>query len=126
MTVGRSRRWPLGLFRLTTAAAAVLAFNQAIFAGQFLSGRYGSLLLHRDLSTYTVAVIAAAVLAAILWRAAGGGPGWPIPATIALFALTALQTFLGYRLVLAVHVPLGVAVIVLLIALAVTAWRPAR
>ncbi|MBU2662499.1 hypothetical protein KOI35_03155 [Actinoplanes bogorensis] len=117
------RTWPAGLFRLTTTVAAVLACNQAVFAGQFLSGTYVALRLHRDGSTYTVAAVASTVLAAVLWRRLGRGPAWPIPATMALVALTAVQTFLGYRLVLAVHIPLGVTVIMLLIALTVAGWR---
>jgi len=120
------RRWPIWLFRITTTGAAILAFDQAVFAGQFLSGTYPALRLHRDMANYTVAAIAASIITAILWRRAGAGPRWPLPAAVALFALTALQTFLGYRLVLAVHIPLGVTVILLLVALTAAAWRPTR
>ncbi|GIM91938.1 hypothetical protein [Paractinoplanes toevensis] len=120
------RRWPIRLFRLTTTGAAVLAFNQAVFAGQFLAGTYGALRLHRDMANYVVAATMAGIIAALLWRRAGSGPRWPIPATIALFALTALQTYLGYALNLAAHIPLGVAVIMLLTALTITAWRRLR
>jgi hypothetical protein len=120
------RRWPIWSFRLAVTAAAVLAFDQAVFAGQFLSGTYGALRLHRDLANYTVGAIAVSIVTAILWRRAGAGPRWPPAAAVTLFALTALQTFLGYRLVLAVHIPLGVAVIALLIILTVAAWKPAR
>jgi hypothetical protein len=127
MTATRPRRrWPIWLFRMTITAAAILAFNQAVFAGQMLSGTYAALRLHRDMATYTVAVIAAAIVMAILWRRAGAGPRWAVPTAVALFVLTALQTFLGYRLVLAVHIPLGVTVIILLVALTAAAWRPVR
>ena len=124
--VQQTRRWPIGVFRLTTSAAAVLAFNQAVFAGQFLSGTYAALRLHRDMANAVVALVAASIIAAVLWRRVGRGPRWPIPATIALFVLTAFQTYLGYSLQLAVHIPLGVAVILLLTALTVTAWRRTR
>jgi hypothetical protein len=120
------RQWPIRLFRTAVTASAILAFNQAVFAGQFLSGTYPALRLHRDMANYTVAAIAFSIVTAILWWRAGAGPRWPLAASVALFALTALQTFLGYRLVLAVHIPLGVTVIVLLVALTVAAWRPAR
>ena len=120
------RRWPIRLYRLTVTTAAVLAFNQAVFAGQFLSGTYVALRMHRDMSNYTFAAVVAAVVAAILWRRAGSGPRWPIPACVALLALTALQALLGYWLVLTVHIPLGVTVIVLLLALTAAAWKPAR
>jgi hypothetical protein len=120
------RRWPIWLFRLTITTAAVLAFDQAVFAGQFLSGSYGALHLHRDTATYTVAAIAASIVTAILWRLAGAGPRWPLVASTVLFILTALQTWLGYQLILAAHIPLGVTVIVLLIALTAAAWRTNR
>jgi hypothetical protein len=120
------RRWPIWLFRTTITAAAILAFNQAVLAGQFLSGTYTALRMHRDMANYTVAAIAASIITAILWRRVGEGPRWPLPASVALFALTALQTFLGYRLILAAHIPLGVVVIMLLVALTVAAWRPSR
>ncbi|WP_410816341.1 hypothetical protein [Micromonospora sp. 050-3] len=120
------RRWPIWLFRLTITTAAVLAFDQAVFAGQFLSGSYGALHLHRDTATSTVAALAASVVTATLWRRAGAGPRWPLPASIVLIVLTALQTWLGYQLILAVHIPLGVTIIVLLIALTAAAWRKTR
>ncbi|MFI6235507.1 hypothetical protein ACIBD9_18275 [Micromonospora sp. NPDC050784] len=120
------RRWPIWLFRLTSTIATVLAFDQAVFAGQFLSGSYGALHLHRDTATYTVAAIAASIVTATLWRLAGAGPRWPLPASIVLLILTALQTWLGYQLILAVHIPLGVTVIVLLLALTAAAWRKIR
>jgi hypothetical protein len=122
-TTSSRRRWPAWLFRLTITTAAVLAFDQAVFAGQFLSGSYPALHLHRDTATYTVAATAASIVTAILWRLIGGGPRWPLPASIVLLVLTALQTWLGYQLILAVHIPLGVTIIVLLIALTAAAWR---
>ena len=73
--------------------------------------------LHRDMANYTVAAIAASIITAILWRRAAAGPRWLVTVAVAVFILTALQTFLGYRLVLAVHIPLGVIVILLLVAL---------
>jgi hypothetical protein len=120
------RRWPIRLYRLTVTAAAVLAFNQAVFAGQFLSGTYPALRMHRDMSNVTFGVVAVGVVAAILLRRFGSGPRWPVPACVALLALTALQALFGYWLVLTVHIPLGVAVIVLLVALTAAAWKPAR
>ncbi|MEU8419498.1 hypothetical protein AB0C15_01295 [Micromonospora sp. NPDC048835] len=120
------RPWPIWPFRLTITTAAVLAFDQAVFAGQFLSGSYEALHLHRDTATATVAAIAASIVTAILWRRAGAGPLWPLPAAIVLFVLTALQTWLGYQLILAAHIPLGVTIIVLLVALTAAAWRKTR
>ena len=89
MTATRPRRrWPIWLFRVTITAAAILAFNQAVFAGQMLSGMYAALRLHRDMSTYTVAVIAVGIVTAILWRRAGAGPRRAVPTAVALFLPT--------------------------------------
>jgi hypothetical protein len=115
--------WP---FRVMVSAAAVLLFNQAVFAGQFLSGTFGALHTHRDNATAAGIVVLAAALAAIPIRWPGRGPSWPILACLGLFGLIALQMRLGFARVLTVHVPLGVAIIVLAVLLVSWAWRPQR
>ena len=120
------RRWPIWLFRLTITPPRSWPSTRPSSPASSSPARYAALRLHRDMATYTVAAIAASIVTAILWRRAGAGPRWAVPAAVALFALTALQTFLGYRLVLAVHIPLGVTVIMLLVALTAAAWRPTR
>ena len=118
----RAPLWPRVLFRVVATIAAVMLFDQAIFAGQFLSGIYASLDLHRENATYAgISVIAAAVAAVLLWRP-GRGPWWPIVAYAVTFGLIGLQIFLGFAHVLTVHVPLGVALIMLSTALAVWSW----
>jgi hypothetical protein len=71
--------WP---FRVTMTVAAVLLFDQAIFAGRMLSGSFPALHTHRENATYAgIAVLVAAVCAI----PSGGGdagrsgrcsPGW--------------------------------------------------
>jgi hypothetical protein len=113
--------WP---FRIMVSAAAVLLFNQAVFAGQFLSGTFGALHTHRENATAAGIVVLAAALAAVPIRWPGRGPSWPILACLGLFGLIALQIMLGFARVLTVHVPLGVAIIVLAVLLVIWAWRP--
>ncbi|MFI2200523.1 hypothetical protein ACH47Z_07025 [Streptomyces sp. NPDC020192] len=119
------RPWTLAVFRAVVTCEAALALGQAVLAGSFLSGHYGALDLHALNATATgltaVAQIAAAVL---LWRP-GGGPGWPVLAGVALFGAEAGQIAMGYGRVLAVHVPLGVAIIACTFLMLVWAWRPA-
>ena len=43
---------------------------------------------------------------------------------LGLFGLIALQIMLGFARVLTVHVPLGVAIILLAVLLVIWAWRP--
>jgi hypothetical protein len=120
--------WPLAYlpFRLLVSAAAVLLFDQAVFAGQFLSGTFGALHTHRENATVAGLVVVGAALAAIPIRWPGHGPIWPLFACVGLFGLIALQITLGFRRELTVHVPLGVSIIVLASLLAIWAWKPHR
>jgi len=100
-----------------------MLFNQAVFAGQFLDGRYGSLLTHRENATYAGIAVLIAAVAAVLVRWPGGGPWWPIVAYAGVFALIALQIVLGFARAISFHVPLGVVIILLSAGLAFWAWR---
>jgi hypothetical protein len=103
--------------------AAVLLANQAVYAGQFLAGTYGALHLHRENATYAGIAVAIAAAAAGLLRWPGGGPLWPALASACLFGLIAAQIAFGFARVITVHIPLGVAIIVLAVLLTVWAWR---
>lgn len=112
--------WP---YRITLSVSAVLLFNQAVFAGQFLGGSYPSLATHRENATYAGIAVLVAGLAAIVIRWPGGGPWWPIAATFGLFGLIAAQIVFGFLRLLVIHIPLGVSIIVLAVLLLVWAWR---
>jgi hypothetical protein len=112
--------WP---YRIVLSIAAVLLFDQAVFAGQFIAGSYPSLATHRENATYAGIAVLVAALAAIPIRWPGKGPWWPMAATLGLFLLIAGQILLGFTRVLALHIPLGVTIIVLVVLLAWWAWR---
>ncbi len=116
-------RWPRWVFRVVSTVAAVLLFEQSIYAGQFLDGTYGSLHVHRENATYAGISVLVLLGAAILLRWPGRGPWWPILACIGIFALIALQIVLGFARAISVHVPLGVATIILAVALSAWSWR---
>ena len=116
-------RWSRWVFRVTSTAAAIMLFDQAVFAGQFLDGTYDSLHVHRENATYAGISVLVSAVAAVLVRWPGRGPWWPIPASIGIFGLIALQIVLGFARDITVHVPLGVATIVLAVVLAIWAWR---
>ncbi len=115
--------WP---FRVTTIAAAVLLFDQAVFAGQFLAGTFPALHTHRENATFAGIAVLLAAVAAIPIRWPGRGPWWPIAACLGLLGAIAVQIVLGFSRALALHIPLGVSIIVAGVALAVWAWRPHR
>ncbi|WP_454856029.1 hypothetical protein [Promicromonospora soli] len=116
-------RWPFWLFRVTTLVTAVMLFDQAVFAGQFMSGSYDALHTHRENATFAGLSVLLSTIAAVLVRRPGRGPWWPIAGAAGVFGLVALQIALGFARVLTVHVPLGVATILLATVLAVWAWR---
>ena len=105
------------------SAAALLLFNQAVFAGRFLSGSFTALHTHRENATVAGLAVLVAAGCAVLLRRPGGGPLWPAFACLGLFALIALQIVAGFARLLTVHIPLGVTVIGLAAALTVWAWR---
>lgn len=99
-----------------------MLFNQAVFAGQFLDGAFPQLLVHRENATYAGIVVIVSAIAAVLQRWPGGGPWWPIVASAGIFGLIAVQIVLGFARVISIHVPLGVATIMIAAGLAVWAW----
>lgn len=116
-------RWHYWPYRIVLSIATVLLFDQAVFAGQFLGGSYPSLATHRENATYAGIAVVLAAVAAIPIRWPGRGPWWPMAATFGLFGLIALQIVFGFLRLLAVHIPLGVSIIVLAVLLVVWAWR---
>jgi hypothetical protein len=116
-------RWP---FRVVMSVAGVLLFDQAVFAGQFLSGTFGALHTHRENATFAGITVVLAAVAAVPMRWPGRGPLWPVFACLGLFGLIGLQIALGFGRMLAIHIPLGVSIILLAGWLVHWAWRPVR
>lgn len=117
------RTWPWTVFRICCTISAVLIFNQAVFAGQFLGGSFGALHTHRENATVAGIAVLVTAVAALLVRLLGGGPAWPALASLGLFGLIAAQIMLGFARVLTVHIPLGVVIIALTVMLTRWSWR---
>jgi hypothetical protein len=115
--------WPRWVFRITSTVSAILLFDQAVFAGQFLAGTYDALHTHRENATYAGLSVLVSTIAAVLVRWPGRGPWWRILGCLGIFGLVALQIVLGFARNITLHIPLGVATILLAAALAVWAWR---
>jgi hypothetical protein len=94
---------------------AVLVFAQAVFAGQFLDGNEGWRDWHATNGMLVLPLLALVevVLAVLVWRS-GGGPGWVALASVGLLLAIFVQAGMGRNGQLAVHVPLGVAILGLL------------
>jgi hypothetical protein len=116
-------KWPRRLFRATTTVTLIMLFDQAVFAGQFLSGSYEALRVHRENATYAGIAVLVSTIAAVLLRRPGQGPWWPAVASAGLFGMVALQIALGFARAITVHVPLGVAIMIGAAGLAAWSWR---
>jgi hypothetical protein len=117
---------PLWLFRVCVTVSFVLLFDQAVFAGQFLSGTFGALHTHRENATAAGISVLVVAVAAVLLRWPGRRPWWPIVASFGLFGLIAAQIVAGFARNLALHVPLGVTIILLSGAIAAWSWLRLR
>jgi hypothetical protein len=105
-------------------AAVILA--QAAVAGQFLGGDAGWVRVHEaNAGIIQLTAFVQLVLAILVWRP-GRGPGWPALASLALLLAEELQMGFGYARLLALHVPLGVAIFGGTIALLVGTRRLTR
>ena len=90
-------------------AVAVLA--QPVFAGLFLDGHEVWRDWHATTGMLVLPLLALVqvVLAVLVWRL-GHGPGWPVVASVGLLVAILVQSVAGMNGLLAVHVPLGVAI----------------
>lgn len=114
----RSRRWVAIPFRVVVAVHVLLVFTQAALAGSSLVGDAAALRLHEINGTGVLMPVTLVlfVLAMLVWRP-GRGPAWPVLATVLLLVAQVLQISYGFAGRLALHVPLGVAIFGLSLAL---------
>jgi hypothetical protein len=116
----RDRPAPVGGRRPALARAmslvlwllAVSLLAQVIFAGLFLDGHDAWRDWHAANGMVLLPLLALiqVVLAVLVWRP-GRGPGWPAIASVGLLVAVVLQNVMGQAGLLAVHVPLGVAIV---------------
>jgi hypothetical protein len=119
----RSGRWAVWTFRVLITAAAVMLFNQAILAGQFMSGTFEALEFHAFGATVSEVLVALAIFPAGWARFRRRYPLWPAVGTALLFVAINVQEFAGEERILTLHVPLGVSIIVVVSGFTVWAWR---
>jgi hypothetical protein len=117
--------WPHWTFRIVATVAALLLFVQSVLAGQFIADKSDKLafVLHRENATLASVVVVLLIVAAILSRWPGRGPGGPIVASIGLLVVTAGEAAAGYGKLTQLHVPLGVLLIGISVGMAIAAWR---
>ena len=123
-TVPRGPRVTLWLLRAAVSAFLLAVLVQPVLAGRYLAGEFDALGVHA--SNAGVVILPAMVVAAasLLFATLGRGRFWPLPVAVALFLSAGFQTGSGYARQLALHIPLGVAIVTAAVLLAVAVWRP--
>lgn len=102
------------LLRVAVGALAAEVALQPVFAGQALSGNGIGYAGHAMLGYLVIPLTALVVLVAsvLAWRP-GGAPAWIPAAGAGLFLAIGIQGIAGNQRLLALHIPLGVAIVVL-------------
>jgi hypothetical protein len=102
----------LGAMQVVLWLLAVAVFAQAVFAGLFLDGGDAWRGWHATNGMLVLPLLALVqvVLAVLVWRR-GRGPGWLAIASVGLLVALLVQNVMGMTSQVAVHVPLGVAIV---------------
>jgi hypothetical protein len=115
-------RGALVLLRAGAGVSAVLACLQPVLAGAFLQGHYSMLAAHRMAGMFFALALVPTLLAAlVVWRG-GRGPGRPALFAALALVLCAAQIVLGFTRDLLVHVPLGAALLYLVVRILMLSW----
>lgn len=111
------------VFRVVTVLHAVQTVGQAIAAGAVLQASTIGLIVHQAgaAALWLVALVQVGA-AVVAWRP-GRLPAWPIAVSVGLVVAETAQVAVGATGVLAVHVPLGVVIVVTAVGLAAWALR---
>jgi hypothetical protein len=122
---GRPDGGPLYLaLRIVVSLQVVAILVQAVTAGQLLNGDDGMKDVHGTGASVVHLLGLVQVVLAVLWWRPGRGAGWPALASLVLLIAGFVQSAVGGNHNLAIHVPLGVSLLGLGVAIAVWAWWP--
>jgi len=115
---------PLVILRVVAVTHAAVACLQPVLAGSYLSGQGAAMRMHEPVGLgLAVIALAQLLMATIYWRL--GGPGWPALLSLAVVAAEGVQISMGFARELAVHIPLGVGIVMTTLVFAGWTFRPA-
>jgi hypothetical protein len=114
----------LWLLRIVLLLHAGLVCAQPILAGYFLSGESDAIAAHGLIGSTLWMTPMLQFVVAVFYSLAGGGRWWPVVATLGLFFAEFVQLTFGYLQNFAVHVPLGTAIVITVVAMTVWSFRP--
>lgn len=112
-------------FRVWAVLHAVLVLAQVGLAGALLDAALGALAWHGGIGGSLILAATVQTVLAVPAAWPGRMPGWPVAVSAVLVVADTAQVAVGHLGLLAVHVPLGVAIVVTQVVLAVRALLPA-
>lgn len=118
-------RLTLLALRGTVALSTACVLAQPVLAGGYLSGRFDFLGYHATNGHILSAVLLVQAIAAAAYLVGGRGSALPLLFTGVQFFATGVQLGMGYSRQLAVHIPLGVLLVILALHVCVWVFRPA-
>ncbi|MDX6251401.1 MAG: hypothetical protein QOF10_4761 [Kribbellaceae bacterium] len=110
--------------RVVAVAHAVAVCLQPVLAGSYLNGSGSAVLIHETIGLCVFFLCLGQLLVATIYRNSGGRT-WPIALTAAILLAEGLQISMGYSRNLALHIPLGIAIVGTTVTFAVWTCRPA-
>lgn len=118
-------RITLHVLRVVAVLHSLALLGQPVLAGQYLSGDGDALAAHDANAFVVTALDVVQLICAIAYTWKGGGRSWPIYTSLAIALAVEVQVGVGMERILAVHIPLGVSIIVAQILVTVYLYRPA-
>jgi hypothetical protein len=112
----------LAVLRLVTATHAIAICLQPILAGVYLNGSGGALRIHEPLGLALTFTGLFQLLVATIWWRSGGRLLAPALALLIMLG-EGVQVGMGYSRQLALHIPLGIALVAASVAFAVWTGR---
>jgi hypothetical protein len=100
----------LSLLRVVLVIHLLAVLTQGTLAGMFLSGSGMALSWHAMTARALVGLCLIQIALTVLLRVRGACPTWLPVAAIAVLLAEVLETYSGYRGILAVHVPLALGI----------------
>lgn len=121
-----ARTGAVALFRVVLWAHALLVVVQPVAAGAMLQASTVGRAVHGGVAGVLLLVAMVQIPVAVLaWRP-GRWPPWPAAVSVLLFAVETTQHTLGFAGELAIHVPLGIAIVVTVVGMALWSLRSRR
>jgi hypothetical protein len=100
----------------------LLALAQAALAGDFLGGQYDALMLHA-IGARATTITSAIQVVILVWVWRTGGPRATVPAGVVQTLLLVAEFAAGELRIAAVHIPLGVLLVVGIVQLTTMIWH---